>query len=137
MAKAMAAGAYRDMGNYEKADEYLRDAYLQVSLAYGEENATASAILNSWGLTYKKQGKHVRALDAYQRSLKVRLEIFGDDHPETLTTRHNIGELYVEMGKPELAKELFDENLAIMEKKTSEEKELYDEAENDTKNPII
>jgi tetratricopeptide (TPR) repeat protein len=32
MAKAMAAGAYRDMGQYDKADEYLRDAYLQCSL---------------------------------------------------------------------------------------------------------
>lgn len=28
MAKAMAAGAYREKGDFEKADVYLRDAYL-------------------------------------------------------------------------------------------------------------
>jgi tetratricopeptide (TPR) repeat protein len=126
MAKAMAAGAYRDMENYEKADEYLRDAYLQISLAFGENNATASAILNSWGLLYKKRGKFDRALDAYQRALTVRLEIFGAEHPETCTTRHNIGELYIEMGKHEEAKAMFEENLTLMEKKTQEEREAHE-----------
>jgi tetratricopeptide (TPR) repeat protein len=28
MAKAMAAGSYRELGNYEVADQYLKDAYL-------------------------------------------------------------------------------------------------------------
>lgn len=39
MAKSMAAGAYRDSGNFEKADLYLKDAYLKVALDYGEECA--------------------------------------------------------------------------------------------------
>ncbi len=47
MAKAMAAGAYRDCGKYETADLYLKDAYLKVALEYGEDTVTASAILNS------------------------------------------------------------------------------------------
>ena len=47
MAKAMAAGAYRDSGNYEKADLYLKDAYLKVALEYGEDTVSASVILNS------------------------------------------------------------------------------------------
>jgi len=45
MAKAMAAGAYREAGKFEMADQYLKDAYLKVALEYGEENVTASAIL--------------------------------------------------------------------------------------------
>jgi len=47
MAKAMAAGAYRDCGQFEKADLYLKDAYLKIALEYGEDTVTASAILNS------------------------------------------------------------------------------------------
>ena len=43
----MAAGAYRDCERYEKADEYLKDAYIAVAMNYGEDNVTASAILNS------------------------------------------------------------------------------------------
>ena len=54
MAKAMAAGAYRDCGQYETADLYLKDAYLKIALEYGEDTVTASAILNSQGLLYKK-----------------------------------------------------------------------------------
>ena len=54
MAKAMAAGAYRDAGHYEKADVLLKDAYVKVAMDYGEDNVTCSAILNSQGLLYKK-----------------------------------------------------------------------------------
>lgn len=55
MVKAMAAGAYRELGQYEKADQYLKDAYLKVALEYGEDNLSAAVILNSMGMLYKKQ----------------------------------------------------------------------------------
>lgn len=47
MAKAMAAGAYRDSGDYEKADSYLKDAYVQIAMEHGEDNVTCAAILNA------------------------------------------------------------------------------------------
>ena len=31
MAKAMAAGSYRELGEYQKSDEYLKDAYISVA----------------------------------------------------------------------------------------------------------
>ena len=65
MAKAMAAGSYRELGNYAVAEEYLKDAYLRVAMEFGEDNVSAAVILNSMGLLYKKQGKFERALDAY------------------------------------------------------------------------
>ncbi len=77
MAKAMAAGAYRDAGQYETADAYLKDAYVKVAMDYGEDNATCSAILNSQGLLYKKQGKFERAKDSYDRALGIREKSFG------------------------------------------------------------
>lgn len=43
----MAAGAYRDMGDYDTADQYLKDAYLKVAMEQGEDNITCSQILNS------------------------------------------------------------------------------------------
>ena len=103
MCKAMAAGAYRDAGDYDKADLYLKDAYLKVALEYGEDNVTIAAILNSQGLLYKKQNKFERAEDSYHRSLSIRENMFGDEHPETCATRHNLGELYVIWNKPSKA----------------------------------
>ena len=54
MVKAMAAGSYREMGQYDKADQYLKDAYLKIAMEYGEENLSAGVILNSMGMLYKK-----------------------------------------------------------------------------------
>ncbi len=54
MAKAMAAGAYREIGDFKKSEEYLKDAYIRVAMEFGEENISCSVILNSMGLLYKK-----------------------------------------------------------------------------------
>ena len=105
MAKAMAAGAYREAGKFDISEQYLKDAYLKVAMEHGEENATAAVILNSMGMLYKKQGKFERSIDAYQRSLKVREEIFGEEHPDVIATRHNIAELFISWLKPEKAGE--------------------------------
>ena len=118
MAKAMAAGAYREAGEYDKADAYLKDAYVQIAMEYGEDNVTCSAILNSQGLLYKKQMKFERAKDSYERALEIRERHFGAEHPETCATRHNLGELLVSWNRPDQAQEYFKENLTIMEKRT-------------------
>lgn len=97
MAKAMAAGAYREIGDYVTSDLYLKDAYLKVALEYGESHISCAAILNSQGMLFKKQGKFERALDSYNRALEIKIEHFGEDHPETCATRHNIGEVYVHL----------------------------------------
>lgn len=87
MTKAMAAGAYRDAGKFEQADQYLKDAYTKVAMEYGEENVTASAILSSQGVLYKKMQKYDRSLDSFMRALEIRIKYFGDSHPETCSTR--------------------------------------------------
>jgi tetratricopeptide (TPR) repeat protein len=77
MAKAMAAGAYRELGNYAKAEEYIKDAYMTIVTQQGEENVPASVILNGMGLLYKRQGKFELGVDAYDRALKIREELLG------------------------------------------------------------
>lgn len=52
-------------------------------------------------MLYKRQGKMERSQDAYERSLKLREELLGEDHPESLATRHNLAELYISWNKPE------------------------------------
>ena len=118
MAKAMAAGAYRELGKLDKAESYLKDAYLKIAMAHGEDNMACSAILNSMGMLYKKQGKMERSLDSYERSLKVRCELLGEDHPDSLATRHNLAELFLAWEKPERAQEYLNSNIALMEQKT-------------------
>lgn len=111
MAKAMAAGSYRELGKFDVAEAYLKDAYLKIAMEFGEDNITAAVILNSMGMLYKKQSKFERSLDAYQRSLSVREEQLGEDHPDVIATRHNIAELYITWLKPEKAQEMLEKNI--------------------------
>lgn len=124
MAKAMAAGSYRELGQFDIADKYLKDAYLKVALEFGEDNATAAVILNSMGMLYKKQGKFERSLDAYQRALTVREAEQGEDHPDCIATRHNIAELYITMVNPDKAQEYLMKNVRLMEARNEKDKEL-------------
>jgi len=91
---------------------------MKIAMAHGEENMAASAILNSMGMLYKKQAKMERASDSYHRSLKIRTELLGEDHPDSLATRHNLAELYIAWGKPEQAQEHLNKNIELMEKKS-------------------
>ena len=59
-----------------------------------------------------------RSADAYKRSLKIREELLGEDHPDSLATRHNLAELYINWKKPERAQEYLNKNISLMEKKT-------------------
>ena len=115
MAKAMAAGAYRELGDYAKAEEYIKDAYMTIVTQQGEENVPASVILNGMGLLYKRQGKFERGVDAYERALKIREELLGEDHPDALATRHSLGELYIDMGQGDKGQELLNQNVELMQ----------------------
>lgn len=88
-------------------------------------------------MLYKQQGKFERARDNYETSLKIREKFFGADHPETMATRHNLGELYVTWAKPDQAQEYFSQNVELMQKKTEKEKELQAASREHSDNPLI
>ena len=96
---------------------------MKIALEFGEDNISAAVILNSMGLSYKKQQRYERSLDAYQRALNIREELMGEDHPDTIATRHNIAELYIIWAKPDKAQEYLQKNIDLMEKKDKESKE--------------
>ena len=120
----MSAGAYRLSGDTDTAYKYLKDAYLIMANANkGEECLPCAIILNSMGLLYKQQEKYDRAVDAYERCLSVREKLLGNHHPDTIATRHNLGELYTVWGKPEQAKIYIEDNLMYMEELKKKQQE--------------
>lgn len=106
MCLSLLSGAYREKKDYDKAYSLLKESYTTMAtLNRGEENIGCATVLNSMGLLFKRWGKFERAIDCYERSFNTRLELLGPKHPETMASRHNIGELYVSMGNPEKAEE--------------------------------
>ena len=53
--------------------------------------------LNEEGLEYLDAGKYPQALDALQKSLKIRKKELGENHPDTATSYNNIGAVYQAM----------------------------------------
>lgn len=58
----------------------------------------------------------------------MREELLGEGHPETLSTRHNLAELFVEMSRPERSQELFQKNVDMMQQNSKEQDHVVEQA---------
>lgn len=103
----------------------MDDVYHNIVLDFGEESVEAASVLNSQGKLYTKQELYGQGLNVYERSLKIRTTEMGQDHPNTIATRHNIGELYTQWGKPTKAQKYYNENIELMERKEAREIEKH------------
>ena len=59
--------------------------------------------------------EHAAARDQYTELLRIREEVFGPTHPDTLTTRANLARFTGEAGDPAAARDQFGELLPIRE----------------------
>lgn len=55
-----------------------------------------------------------QAEDMYLRSLKSRELLLSNDHPHIISTKHNLGELYAELGEKEKSEEYFLQAMEAM-----------------------
>ena len=72
---------------------------------------------SSIGAVYFAQGMHDDALTQWQEALKVRVKVFGLEHPEPAKTKVNIGNVYKSMGEYEKALSTYSEALPVLEAK--------------------
>lgn len=66
LAKWIAASTLREKGDYNKADQYLKDAYQNILNNFGENSVPLSGILNSQAMLYMKQDKNEEALEKFK-----------------------------------------------------------------------
>jgi TPR repeat protein/CHAT domain-containing protein len=80
--------------------EWIRSAFKQFKLVrYYDEQA----------MEYVKQGQFEQALPLAEKSLKIRTEIIGEKHPDTLTNIIYLAEIYNKKGR-------YNEALSLLEK---------------------
>ncbi|KAF9556642.1 hypothetical protein CPC08DRAFT_752398 [Agrocybe pediades] len=82
--------------------------------ALGENKDTLSS-MHKLAICLKNQGKLVEAEEMYSKVIALRTKILGDDHPSTLTSRSDLGSLYMAKGQWEEAKAII---LPILEART-------------------
>jgi tetratricopeptide (TPR) repeat protein len=85
---------------------------------FDENSLEVAACLNCIGVLHymMSNGKDDIALDALQTSLRIRIELLGEDHIDVGTTWNNIGRMNFQLGKFDSAMEAYCEALRIRRK---------------------
>ena len=103
-------GFYTDVA---KAIGYLEQAIL-LDQSYG-------SAYNNLGLAYDSKGDYDKAIEYYQKALKINLKKPGPEHPDVARNYNNMGEAYREKGDYDKAIEYYQKSLKINLKKLEPE----------------
>ena len=101
------------LGDYPNGIGYANTA---LAVAETQNNALAVATsLNNLAELYRSQGRYSEAEPLLKRSLLIREEQLGADHPDTATSLNNLAGLYESQGRYSEAEPLYKRSLLICE----------------------
>jgi CHAT domain-containing protein/tetratricopeptide (TPR) repeat protein len=110
------ANLYRDMGQYERAEELYKRALLNQEVVPGKKNHPDVAhSLNNLANLYGDMGKHERAEPLYTRALAIREAALGERHPDVAHSLSDLASLHKYLGDHERAESLYERTLSIRE----------------------
>lgn len=108
------------MHNYEKCWENYKNGEFQKAIDYGEvyieESDNKTLLGNTHNIiasAYKQQRNLNAAIQNYEKTLSLRIEVFGRRHPKVGDVLNNLGVAYREKGKYHKAIGYFEMDLSI------------------------
>jgi tetratricopeptide (TPR) repeat protein len=96
------------------AQDYFKRA-ISLQTKFEQQEALARS-LNELAFLYKSTGRYAEAEPLYLRSLAIREQELGANHPDTATSLNNLASLYESTGRYAAAEPLYLRSLAISEK---------------------
>jgi len=118
---------FLQMGNLELSEKHLEMSLAKIhefELQPEQENwketnnkikELEGSVLNSLGNLYKNHGNFPKAEEFYLKSLKIRLNIFGENHSNVAESYNNLGLLYDNIGNLPKAEEFSLKSLLILQ----------------------
>ncbi|MEE4304945.1 MAG: serine/threonine-protein kinase [Wenzhouxiangella sp.] len=82
-------GALQESGRLEEAEEVLMEA-LALREALGEDDILLAKIENDLGIVHWYREDFDAAAEVFERSLQHKRNVYGNDHPQTLSTLGNL-----------------------------------------------
>lgn len=94
-----------------KVADLLRQAREGLGEGFQGDPAIRAALLAALGQTFTGLGMTREAEDAVGAALKLREEVLGPDHPETLASRNSLAQIHLALGRLSEAAALHEETL--------------------------
>ncbi|CAF3876492.1 unnamed protein product [Adineta steineri] len=85
---------YRLKGEYDRALEYLDQAYTTHSKARPARLISAAKAMNAMGIVYKEQNNITQAIESFGSALKTYGKTLQASHPDVAGTLINLGNIY-------------------------------------------
>ena len=104
---------YANLGDYDKALEYLFKALEIKKDVLGENKSDTASSYNNIGVVYRNLGEYDKALEYYFKALEIEKEVLGENHPDTASSYNNIGVVYKNLGDYDKALEYHFKALEI------------------------
>ena len=95
------------------ADNNRAMKYCLSALNMAKSDTLKAICYNSVGMIYSDQGENVKALDYYEKSLRIRLSVYGESHPYVATCYNNVGVIYSTYGEHAKALDYYEKSLRI------------------------
>jgi tetratricopeptide (TPR) repeat protein len=92
------AGIFRDLGQYNKGIPLAEEA-VQIAEIRQIRPVKLAIYLNNLAILYGEQGRYGEAEPLQLRSLHIREQQFGSDHPDVAQSLNNLAELYRNQGR--------------------------------------
>lgn len=108
------ASVYIDQGEYIKALDYCRKAYVKSERVLGEDHLVTSTIYNNMAQAYKGLGKNEEALHYFDKAIEIRKRMQAIVQPETAVIYINIAIVRYERGDYTMAMECYGKALEII-----------------------
>ena len=99
-------------GSYEEAKGLVEQSLIFNNTS--QKNIELEAhLLNDLGNLFGELGLNKKQLDYFEKALKIRTELLGENHPDTATSWNNIGGAYAALGDHKKELDCFEKALKI------------------------
>src|SRR5882724_2969808 len=85
---------YRQIGNFDRAEEMVRAALAIRRKTFGKESPEAAASLNELGLALIAKNKLSEAEGVYVEALAIRRRLFGNENADVATSLNDLSSVY-------------------------------------------
>lgn len=103
-------------GHYDLAERLCLRLIALSEEVFGTEHQDTAASYNEIGVIYKAKGELEKAIEYYEKALRINEKVLGKEHSEIATNLNNIGAVYNDKGEYDMALEYYGMALLIREK---------------------